>query len=58
MVKLWMVAYLDKRLKEGIQIYDKPFGGTIIIILGDFDQQQPIGGSSLSYLAIALLEKE
>ena len=58
MVKPWMLTYIDERLKEARQIYDKPFGGVSIIVLGDFDQQPPIGGSSLPRLAITLLEKE
>ena len=57
MVKPWMLTYIDERLKEARQIYDKPFGGVSIIVLGDFDQQPPIGGSSLPRLAITLLEK-
>ena len=32
--------------------YNKPFRGIAVIMLGDFDQQQPIGGSSLPHLAI------
>ena len=58
MVKPWMLAYLDERLKEATQVYDKPFGGVAIIMFGDFDQQPPIGGSSLPSLSITLLEKE
>jgi hypothetical protein len=34
-----MLTYIDERLKEARQIYDKPFGGVSIIVLGDFDQQ-------------------
>jgi len=52
MVKPWMLAYLDERLKEATQTYDKPFGGVAVIMLGDFDQQPPIGGSSLQHLAV------
>jgi hypothetical protein len=58
MVKPWMFAYLDERFKEARQIYDKCFGGVAVIMFGDFDQQQPVGGSSLPHLAITLLEKE
>ena len=58
MVKPWMLAYLDERMKEATQNYDKPFGGVALIMVGDFDQQPPIGGSSLPHLAMVLLEKE
>jgi len=53
-----MLTYLDERLKESKQVYDKPFGGTAIVMFGDFDQHPPIGGSSLPHFAISLLEKE
>ena len=46
MVKAWMLAYLDERLKEAKQNYSKPFGGVAVLMLGDFDQQPPIQGSS------------
>ena len=58
MVKPWMLAYLDERLKEPTQNYNKPFGGIAVIMLGDFDQQPPIGGSSLLHLAIEFLKIE
>ena len=58
MVKPWMLAYLDERMKEATQNYDKPFGGIALIMVGDFDQQPPIGGSSLPHLAMLHLEKE
>ena len=47
-----MLTYLDEWLKEDIQNYDKPFGGVPVIMLGDFDQQPPIGGSFLPHLAM------
>jgi hypothetical protein len=58
MVKPWMLAYLDQRLKEATQVYDKPFGGIAVVMFGDFDQQPPIGGSSLPHFAVKMLEKE
>ena len=58
MVKPWMLAYLDERMKEATQNYEKPFGGVALIMVGDFDQQPPIGGSSLPHLSMVLLEKE
>ena len=58
MVKAWMLAYLDKRLKEAKQNYSNPFGGVAVLMLGDFDQQPPIGGSSLPHLAIKVLQQE
>ena len=57
-VKPWILTYLDKRLKEARQIYGKYSKGVAIITFGNFDQQQPVGGSSLPHLAIELLEKE
>ncbi|KAL7523372.1 hypothetical protein ACHAWF_000494, partial [Thalassiosira exigua] len=42
MLKPWMLAYLDARLREATQC-DKMFGGKAVILLGDFDQQPPIG---------------
>ena len=56
--KIQQEGVCDERLKEATQIYDKPFGGIAIIMLGDFDQQPPIGGWFPPHLAIALLEKE
>jgi hypothetical protein len=58
MVKPWMVAYLDERLKEATQNFNKPFGGIAVIMFGDFDQQPPIGGSSLPHFSMTLLEQE
>jgi len=58
MVKPWMLAYLDGRLKEATQIYNKPFGGIAMIMLGDFDQQPPIGGTSLPNLSMTMLRKQ
>jgi hypothetical protein len=58
MVKPWMLAYVDARMREATQEYDKPFGGVAVILFGDFNQQPPIGGSSLPHLSISILEKE
>ena len=58
MVKPWMLAYIDERMKEATQLYDKPFGGVAVLMFGDFDQQPPIGGSSLPHFCISLLEQE
>jgi hypothetical protein len=58
MVKPWMLAYLDERMKEATQVFDKPCEGIGIIMFGDFDQQPPIGGSSLPHFAMKVLEKE
>ena len=57
MVKPWMLAYLDARLKE-VTGSSKPFGGIPVLMLGDFDQQPPIGGSSLPQLLIKFLAKK
>ena len=58
MVKAWMLAYLDEQLKEAKQNYSKSFGGVAVFMLGDFDQQPPIGGSSLPHLAVQFLQQE
>jgi hypothetical protein len=58
MVKPWMLAYLDERLKEATQNFDQPFGGVALVMFGDFDQQLPIGGSSMPRFSMKLLEKE
>ncbi|KAL7530754.1 hypothetical protein ACHAXR_003654 [Thalassiosira sp. AJA248-18] len=57
MVKPWVLAYIDARLREATQC-DKPFGGKMVLMLADFDQQPPIGGSSMPHLAMVLLRKE
>ena len=57
MLKPWMLAYLDAWLKGATQC-NNPFGGKAIIMLGDFDQQPPIAGSSMPHLAMVLLQKE
>ena len=53
-----MLAYLEERLKEAKQNYSKPFEGVAVLMLGDFDQQPPIGGSSLPHLAVHFLQQE
>ena len=57
MLKPWMLAYLYEWLKETQQNYDKPYGGVAVVMLGDFDWQPPLGGSSLAHLAMDSLEK-
>ena len=57
MVKPWMLAYLDARLKE-VTGSSKPFGGIPVLMFGDFDQQPPIGGSSLPQLSMKFLAKK
>ena len=56
--KPWMLAYLDQRMKEATQVFDKPYGGIALIMLGDFDQQPPIGGSSLPNFSMKLMEQK
>jgi hypothetical protein len=58
MVKPWILAYLDERLKEATQNFNKPFGRMAVIMFGDFDQQPPIGGSSLPHFSMTRLEQE
>lgn len=53
-----MSAYLDGWLKEAKQNFSKPFGGVAILMQGDFDQQPPIGRSSLPDLRIKFLQQE
>ena len=58
MVEAWMFAYLDEWLKEAKQNYSKPNGGVAVLMLGDFDQQPPIGESSLPCLMVQFLQQE
>lgn len=55
-LKPWMFAYLDDRLCQAAQKFDKPFAGKAVLIIGDFDQQQPIGGYSLPHLSMIYLK--
>ncbi len=57
MMKPWMLTYLDQRLRVATQC-DEMFGGKAVILLGDFDQQPPIGGSSLPKLSMEYLRKD
>ena len=55
MVSAWMFAYLDAQLKEAKQNYTNSFGEAGVL-MQDFDQQSPIGGSSLRHLGIQFLK--
>jgi len=57
MIKAWMIAYIDARMREATQI-NEPFGGKAVIMLGDFDQQPPVAGVSLPHLAMILLQEK
>ena len=55
-VKSFVAGYLNARLQEAC-CCDKPFGGKAIIMLGDFDQLPPAGGSTMPEVAMSI-EKE
>ena len=40
----YMLAYLNDRLQEMFQVFDKPFGGRMVILVGDFQQKPPTAG--------------
>ena len=53
-----MLAHLDEWFKEATHNYNKPFGGVAVLMLRDFEQQPPIGGSSLPHLVVHILQQE
>ena len=57
-VKPYVLAYLNARLMELYPESGKPFGGRAIVILGDFDQLPPVGGSSLAGAAMKYEEEQ
>jgi len=57
-VKPYMLAYLNARLMELYPESSKTFGGLAVVLLGDFDQLPPVGGSSLAGAAMKYEEKE
>ena len=46
-VQPYMLAYLNDRMQEMFQVSDKPFGGRMVILVGDFQQKPPTAGDSL-----------
>ena len=57
-VKPYVLAYLNARLMELYPESSKPFGGRAVVILGDFDQLPPVGGSSLAGAAMKYEEEQ
>ena len=57
-VKPYVLAYLNARLMELYPESSKPFGGRAVVLLGDFDQLPPCGGSSLAGAAMKYEEEE
>ena len=57
-VKPYVLAYLNARLIELYPESGKPFGGRAVVILGDFDQLPPVGGSSLAGAAMKYEEEQ
>ena len=52
-----MLGYINARLQEATQNYDSPFGGIAVVLLGDFDQLPPVGGTSIPELAMTMLQR-
>jgi len=44
-IQPYMLAYLNDRMQEIFQVFDKPFGGRMVILLGDFQQKPGKGGT-------------
>ena len=57
MVEPWMLVYLHEHHKGGTKKYAEPIGCAVVIMLGDFDQQPSIGGSSLPHLTMEFQKK-
>ena len=51
-----MLTYLDARMKEATQV-NESFGGKAVIMLGDFDQQPPVAGSTMPHLVTIFLQQ-
>jgi hypothetical protein len=48
-VSTQLLYWVDQRLREISQRSDVPFGGYSMVVVGDFFQLQPVGGTSLAY---------
>ena len=42
-----MINMIDKRLRQASGKYDIPFGGFLIILVGDFQQLPPVGDKAI-----------
>jgi len=56
-VQPYMLAYLNHRMQEMFQVSDKPFGGRMVILVGDFQQKPPTAGDSLPGSVMKYVEK-
>jgi len=56
-IQPYMLAYLNDRMQEIFQVFDKPFGGRMVILLGDFQQKPPTSGISLPQSVMEYVKK-
>ena len=56
-VQPYMLAYLNLRMQQMFG-NDKPFGGRMIILLGDFEQKPPTSGSNLPAVVMQHIEEK
>ena len=57
----YMLACLSARMQELFQVFDKPFGGRKVILVGDFDQKPPTAGgkgNTLPGIMMKYIEEE
>ena len=53
----YMVACLSARMQEMFKRYDKPFGGRMVIFIGDFQQKPPTAGGMANTLPGSVMEQ-
>ena len=53
----YMLACLSARMQEMYKRYDKPFGGRMVILIGDFQQKPPTAGGIANTLPGSVMEQ-